>query len=161
MGEAIFTSWRRAHTVVVAPAVDGLYCILWKRAAIDLILAIMLLNELTTTGLHTALRECRRVLGSQGRLLAAVTHPAFVHALGKNGALTDFGRGLAAMPGAEGVRLPVSRRPAQAYLDALSASGFTVETEDVYPDEKTFHARPGLKLPRSTPLALLLDCRVS
>ncbi len=127
----------------------------------DLILAIMLLNELTTTGLHAALRECRRVLAPGGRLLAAVTHPAFVHALGKKGALTDFGRGLAAMPGAEGVRLPVSRRPAQAYLDALSASGFTVETEDVFPDEKTFHARPGLKLSRSTPLALLLDCRVS
>ncbi len=130
-------------------------------ASFDLILAIMLLNELTTSGLHAALREGRRVLGSQGCLLAVVTHPAFVHALGKKGALTDFGRGLAAMPGAEGVRLPVSRRPARAYLDVLSVCGFTVETEDVYPDEKTFHARPGLKLSRSAPLALLLDCHVS
>jgi SAM-dependent methyltransferase len=130
-------------------------------AIFDLILAIMLLNELTATGLHAALRECRRVLIPQGRLLATVTHPAFVHALGKKGALTDFGHGLAALPSAEGLRLPVSRRPIQAYLDALSASGFTVETEDVYPDEKTFHARPGLKLSRGTPLALLLDCRVS
>ena len=119
----------------------------------------MLLNELTTTGLHRLLSECRRILVPGGRLLAAVTHPAFVHALGKKGALTDFGRGLAALPGAEGIRLPVSRRPALAYLDALSASGFTVETEDVFPDEKTFHARPGLKLPRATPLALLLDCQ--
>ncbi len=130
-------------------------------ASFDLILAIMLLNELTTTGLTASLRECRRILAPGGRLLAAVAHPAFVHALAKKGALTDFGRGLAAMPGAEGLRLPVSRRPAQAYLDALSASGFTVETEDVFPDEKTLHARPGLKLSRGTPLALLLDCHVS
>jgi len=130
-------------------------------ASLDIILAVMLLNELTTAGMQAALHECRRVLAPQGRLLAAVTHPAFVHALGKKGALTDFGRGLAAMPGAEGLRLPVSRRPTQAYLDALRVSGFTVETEDVFPDEKTIHARPGLKLPRDTPLALLLDCHVT
>ncbi len=90
-------------------------------------------------------------------MLAAVTHPAFIHALGKKGALTDFGRGLATMPGAERLRLLVSCRSTQACLDALSASGFTVETEDVIPDEKTFHAPPGLKRPRGAPLPLLAD----
>jgi SAM-dependent methyltransferase len=128
-------------------------------ASCDLILATMLLNELTNAGLNNALRESRRVLAPGGRLLAAVTHPAFVHALSRKGALTDFGRGLAAMPGAEGLRLPVARRSVQAYLDALHEAGFTAETEDVFPDEKTLHERPGLKLPRDTPLALLLDCR--
>jgi SAM-dependent methyltransferase len=127
-------------------------------ASFDLIMAIMLLNELPAGGLDAALRECRRVLAPDGRLLAAVPHPAFVRELAKKGALTDFGRGLFAMPSAEGLRLPVSRRPAQAYLDALSSSGFAVRPEDVYPDEKTLREKPGLKLPRATPLALLLDC---
>jgi hypothetical protein len=119
----------------------------------------MLFNELTARGMSAALRECRRSLAPEGQLLAVVTHPAFIHALAKKGALTDFGHGLAAMPGAEGLRLPVSRRPIQVYLDALRESGFSVETNDVVADEKTLHERPGLKLPRDTPLALLLDCR--
>ncbi len=129
--------------------------------AFDLVLASMLLNELTTSSLQNALQECARMLRPDGRLLAAVPHPVFVYALAKKGALTDFGRSLFAMPSAEGLRLPVSRRPVQAYLEALDATGFKVETEDVFPDEKTLHEKPGLKVPHDTPLALLLDCRVS
>jgi SAM-dependent methyltransferase len=130
-------------------------------ASCDLILAVMLLNELTNAGLNNALREIHRVLAPDGQFVAAVAHPAFVHALSKKGALTDFGRGLAAMPGAEGLRLPVARRSVQAYLEALREAGFSVETEDVFADAKTLHERPGLKLPRDTPLALLLDCRTT
>src|SRR5262249_2684624 len=104
--------------------------------AFDLVLASMLLNELTTSGLEHALQECARLLRPDKQLLAAVPHPAFIHALAKKGALTDFGHGLFAMPSAGGLRLPVSRRPVQAYLDALEAAGFAVETEDVFPDEK-------------------------
>ncbi|HEX8036531.1 MAG TPA: class I SAM-dependent methyltransferase, partial [Ktedonobacterales bacterium] len=76
-------------------------------ASIDLILAIMLLNELPTSALQAAMRESRRVLRPGGCLIAAVPHPAFVQALAKKGALTDFGRGLFAMPSTEGLRLPV------------------------------------------------------
>ncbi len=130
-------------------------------ASFDLSLASMLLNELTTSGLQNALQECARVLRPGSRLLAAVPHPVFIYALAKKGALTDFGRGLFAMPSAEGLRLPVSRRPMQAYLEALDATGITVETEDVFPDEKTLHEKPGLKLPRETPLALLRDCQLT
>jgi hypothetical protein len=65
------------------------------------------------------------------------------------------------MPSTEGIRLPVSRRPAQAYLEALNAAGFATEAEDVFPDEKTLHEKPGLKIRRGTPLALLLDCRLT
>jgi SAM-dependent methyltransferase len=129
-------------------------------ASIDLILAIMLLNELPNMCLRVALSECRRTLRPGGRLLVAVPHPAFVHALAKKGALTDFGHGLFAMPSAEGMRLPVSRRPTQAYLDMLAEAGFTVMTEDIFADEKTLHEKPGLKLPRGVPLALALDARV-
>jgi SAM-dependent methyltransferase len=128
--------------------------------AFDLVLASMLMNELTTSSLEHALQECARVLRPDGRLLAAVPHPAFIHALAKKGALTDFGRGLFAMPSAEGIRLPVSRRPVQAYQDALEAAGFTVETEDIFPDERTLREKPGLKVSHDTPLALLLDCRL-
>jgi len=130
-------------------------------SALDLILASMLLNELTTSSLQNALQECARTLRPGGQLLAAVPHPAFVYALAKKGALTDFGRGLFAMPSAERMRLPVSRRPVQAYLDTMEAAGFSAEIEDIFPDEKTLHEKPGLKVPRDTPLALLFDCQPS
>jgi SAM-dependent methyltransferase len=127
-------------------------------ASFDLVLAIMLLNELPTGGLQDAVRECRRVLTPRGRLIAAVPHPAFVRALAKKGALTDFGRGLFAMPSAEGLRLPVSRRTTQTYLDILESCGFAVATEDIFPDVKTLHEKPGLKVSRDTPMALLVEC---
>jgi SAM-dependent methyltransferase len=127
-------------------------------ASFDLVLASMLLNELTTTGLQNALRECHRILAPSGRLLAAVPHPDFVRAVAKRGALSDFGRGLFAMPSAEGLRLPVTRRSAEAYRTMLEACGFVVAMEGVRPDEKTLHEKPGLKMSRGTPLALLFDC---
>lgn len=128
-------------------------------ASFDLILAIMLWNELPTSSLRVALQESRRVLRPRGRMLAAVPHPAFVRVLARKGVLTDFGRGLFAMPGAEGLRLPVSRRSVEAYLDLLRDCGFVVETADVLPDQKTLHERPGLTLPRDTPLALFFQCQ--
>lgn len=124
-----------------------------------LVLASMLFNELTTTGLENALKECFRILTEGGRLLATVPHPDFVHALAKKGALTDFGRGLFAMPSAEGLRLPVSRRPLSTYQKVMQDSGFTVITQDMYPDEKTLHEKPGLKVPAGTPLGLLFLCQ--
>ncbi len=124
-----------------------------------LILASMLFNELTTTGLENALKECSRILSTGGRLLAAVPHPNFVHALAKKGVLTDFGRGLFAMPGAEGLRLPVSRRPLSAYQKIMEESGFAVTTWDIHPDEKTLHEKAGLKVSSGTPLGLLFVCQ--
>lgn len=131
----------------------------FEEASFDLILAIMLFNELPNAGLRAALSESRRVLAPDGRLLAVVPHPAFIHALARKGALTDFGHGLFTMPSAEGLRLPVSRRSEQMYLDMLSASGFAVMAEPVRADTKTLHAKPGLKLPHDTPFALAFDCR--
>jgi SAM-dependent methyltransferase len=125
----------------------------------DLILATMLFNELPLGALRLAARECHRVLAPGGRLLATVVHPALVYGLAKRGALTDFGRGLFAMPSADGLRLPVARRSVEAYQTALSECGFTVTLDDVLPDEKTLHEKPGLKLARETPMALLCDCR--
>ncbi len=130
-------------------------------ASTDLILAIMVLNELPTSSLQDAVQECRRVLSERGRLIAAVPHPTFVRALAKKGALTDFGRGLFAMPSAEGLRLPVSRRTTQAYQDILESCGFAVATGDIFPDEKTLHEKPGLKVARDTPLALLFECSIA
>jgi SAM-dependent methyltransferase len=125
----------------------------------DLVLATMLFNELPLSALNLAAQECHRVLAPGGRLLATVVHPSLVHALAKRGALTDFGRGLFAMPSAEGLRLPVARRSVEAYQTTLTECGFTVTLEDVLPDEKTLHEKPGLNLSRSTPMALLCDCR--
>jgi SAM-dependent methyltransferase len=124
-----------------------------------LVLASMLLNELTSTGLQDALRECSRILPLDGCLLATIPHPDLVHALAKKGVLTDFGRGLFAMPSAEGLRLPVSRRPLSAYQNVMEDCGFTVLTQDIHPDEKTLREKPGLKVSSGTPLGLLFTCR--
>jgi SAM-dependent methyltransferase len=130
-------------------------------ATFDLVLAIMLFNELPTSYFQRALAECLRVLTPGARLLAAVPHPAFVHTLAKQGALTDFGRGLFAMPGAEGIRLPVAHRSAEAYTAAMTASGFRVIAEDVFANDQVLHARPGMKMGRNTPLALVFSCERS
>lgn len=127
-------------------------------ATFDLILAAMLFNELPTSSLHTALLECHRVLKPGGRLIAAVPHPTFIHALAKQGVLTDFGRGLFAMPSAEGLKLPVSRRSVEKYEESLRAADFTYALSDVLPDAKTLHDKPAMRLPRATPLAFLLEC---
>ncbi len=125
----------------------------------DLILATMLFNELPLSVLRHAAQECHRILTPGGRRLATALHPALIYGLAKRGALTDFGRGLFAMPSAEGLRLPVARRSVEAYQTALAACGFSVALEAVLPDAKTLHEKPGLKLSRDTPMALLCDCR--
>lgn len=124
----------------------------------QLVLASQLFNELTTGGLEHALAECARVLSEDGHLLAAVPHPDLVHALAKKGVLTDFGRGLFAMPSAEGLRLPVSRRSAATYRAMMEERGFTVMTQDLHPDERTLREKPGLKVSAGTPLGLLFHC---
>ena len=125
----------------------------------DLALATMLFNELPLSVLRHAAQECHRILAPDGRLLVTALHPALVYGLAKRGALTDFGRGLFAMPSAEGLRLPVARRSVEAYQTAFEDCGFSVAMEDVLPDAKTLHEKPGLKLARDTPMALLCDCR--
>jgi SAM-dependent methyltransferase len=124
----------------------------------QLVLASMLFNELTTGALEHALAECARVLSEDGHLLATVPHPDLVHALAKKGVLTDFGRGLFAMPSTEGLRLPVSRRSAAAYQAMMEECGFTVITQDLHPDERTLHEKSGLKVSPGTPLGLLFHC---
>ncbi len=125
----------------------------------DIVLASMLFNELTASGMQNALKECARILTEGGLLLATVPHPDLVQALAKKGVLTDFGHGLFTMPGAEGLRLPVSRRPLIAYQKAMEDCGFAVTMEDVHPDEKTLREKPGLKISAGTPLGLLFKCR--
>ena len=124
----------------------------------DLILATMLFNELPLSALRHAARECYRLLAPGGRLLATVAHPAMVYELAKRGVLTDFGRGLFAMPSADGLRLPVARRSVESYQTALADGGFAVTLEDVLPDAKVLREKPGFTLPRNTPMALVCDC---
>ncbi|MEO7000226.1 MAG: hypothetical protein ABI068_00315 [Ktedonobacterales bacterium] len=124
-----------------------------------LLLAIMLFNELPTSALTAASAECRRVLRADRQLLTAVPHPAFVQALAKKGVLTNFGRGLFALPGADRLKLPVSRRPVQAYISLLTGAEFSVMLEDGYADEKTLHEKSGLSVACNISLALSCDCR--
>lgn len=124
----------------------------------DLLLATMLFNELSDGELRRALAECARVLQPMGRLLATVTHPAFVASLAKRGQLHDLGRGLVTLPGADGVPLPVARRSVEGYMNALRAAGFTARCQDVRAGEKVLREKPGLRHAGNVPLALVLEC---
>jgi SAM-dependent methyltransferase len=125
----------------------------------DLVLATMLFNELPLSVMRNTARDCQRVLVPGGRLLATMPHPALVYGLAKHGALTDFGRGLFAMPSAEGLRLPVARRSVEVYRSTLEECGFDVSTQDIVLDEKTLHEKTGFAHARGTPMALFCDCR--
>jgi SAM-dependent methyltransferase len=124
----------------------------------DVILATMVFNEVSTSGLRRALRECHRVLDAGGRLIATVTHPAFIESLARRGELRKGTRGMLTMPGAEGLRLPVFRRSVQEYQDLLCSRGFDVEHEDVSGSEEVLREKPGLRKAGKIALALILDC---
>jgi SAM-dependent methyltransferase len=125
----------------------------------DMIIANMIFNEITTPALLRALRECRRTLAAEGRLLASVTHPAFVASLERRGQLKRSAAGVLTMPGAEGLRLPVVRRTVEQYCRTLGQAGFRHHAEDVYQTVQIRRAKPGLRQGGHVPVALLLDCQ--
>jgi SAM-dependent methyltransferase len=124
----------------------------------DLILANMIFNELTNSGLRKALTESQRILSAEGRLLATVIHPAFVESLERRGQLRPLTPGLFTMPGSDGLRLPVVRRSSEEYSVALEKAGFRFRLEEVLPTDKVRNAKPGLRQAGDVPLALILEC---
>ncbi len=124
----------------------------------DLILANMIFNELSAAGMRRAVWECRRTLAAEGRLLATVTHPAFVESLASRGQLKPIKGGVFTMPGSEGLRLPVVRRSKEDYFAALEQAGFRCRAEEVLPTAQILRAKPGLRQAANVPIAMLLDC---
>jgi SAM-dependent methyltransferase len=124
----------------------------------DLILANMVFNEIAPASLRNALRECRRVLSSEGRLLATVVHPAFVQSLRRRGQLKRSSGGVLTMPGSEGLRLPVIPRASSDYYSAVERAGFRFRSEEVFPTPQILRAKPGLRQAGRVPIATLLDC---
>jgi SAM-dependent methyltransferase len=124
----------------------------------DLVLASMVFNEVPARGLAQALKECRRVLSSRGRLLIAVLHPEFVEGLRRRGLLKHVQDGQLTMPGAGNLRLPVVVRSVEAYRGVLTACGFQFTEEDVFPTAKVLNAKAGLRYPGNTPVALVFAC---
>jgi SAM-dependent methyltransferase len=129
----------------------------FPEGAFDLIVASMLFNELPTAGLRHALGECRRVLTAGGRLLATVTHPAFVESLVRRGELKPLAGAVQTMPGAEGLRLPVVRRRAEEYAALAEGAGLRLTAEEVYPSEEVLSAKPGLRKAGRVPVALVME----
>jgi SAM-dependent methyltransferase len=127
----------------------------------DLILASMVFNEVSTGVFQNALRECRRVLSSQGRFLMAVVHPDFVGNLQKRQLLRRTREGVLTMPGAGSFRVPVVRRSCQVYRSSLKEAGFEFEEEDVFPTTEVLNVKSALRKAGRVPLALVLDCTKS
>ena len=130
----------------------------FPEGSFDLILATMVFNEVSTAGLGRALGQCRRVLGKDGRLIATVTHPAFVESLSRRRELRRTSRGVLTMPSAKGLRLPVFRRSVEKYEGLLWKHGFQSDREEVFPSDEVLREKPGLKHAGKVPLALILDC---
>jgi ubiquinone/menaquinone biosynthesis C-methylase UbiE len=112
----------------------------------DLILATMIFNELRTSALEHALRECFRILQAGGRLIVTVPHPKFVDRLEKSGKLSRFGPELWTMPGKGPLRLPIVPRAAHEYDKASSRAGFVFENEWTLASNRVLNERPGLLL---------------
>jgi len=124
----------------------------------DLILAVMVFNEVSTTGLRKALAECRRVLKDSGQLIAVVAHPDFVESLQQRGELRGTNTGQVTMPSSGSLRVPVVRRTTAAYDVCLGAFGWEYEAEDVYPNRRVLRERPEFKAAGHLPLARMFKC---
>jgi ubiquinone/menaquinone biosynthesis C-methylase UbiE len=95
----------------------------------DLIIASMVLNEVGNRGLPNAIQEAYRVLRRRGRLIIAITHPAFVSNLRKRGEILKEKSGVLTMPGAGRLRLPVAIRSIDQYRKVLFEAGFEFQEE--------------------------------
>ncbi len=73
----------------------------------DLVLATMLFNEVSDSGVHRGLQHIHRVLNVEGQFVMTVLHPAFINSLDRRDVLQRPGRGMCTMPGENGIRLPV------------------------------------------------------
>lgn len=131
----------------------------FSESSFDLLLANMVFNEISTAALRRALRECRRMLKPEGRLLATVTHPAFVQSLERRGLLKPGPGGVTTMPGAEGLRLPVVPRTVEEYQAALQQAGFQYHQEEVCATPEVLKVKPGLREAGNVPVAWLLECQ--
>jgi SAM-dependent methyltransferase len=127
----------------------------------DVILASMVFNEVPSGGMRKGLRECYRVLASDGLLLIAVIHPDFVRSLRKRGLLGRTKTGVLTMPGAGSLRLPVVMRPSETYRRVLRESGFQFGEEEVFPNAAVLSVKPGLRSAGKVALALVFACTKS
>jgi SAM-dependent methyltransferase len=128
----------------------------FEDAEFDTVLASMVFNEVPTAGLARGLRECRRVLATEGELIAAALHPQFVDSLDRRGEVRRDTRGRLSMPGAGSVRLPVVRRSREEYEHLLASAGFACIMEDVYADANVVSAKPGLRHAGRIPVAMIM-----
>ncbi len=123
----------------------------------DLILALMIFNEVPSSVLCNALRECFRLLGARGTMVVAVSHPEFVENLRRRGELQRT-RSIFTMPGTGSLRLPVVVRSAEKYRQTLTQAGFEYTEEEVRATPEVLNEKPGLQRVGREPLALVYKC---
>jgi ubiquinone/menaquinone biosynthesis C-methylase UbiE len=134
------------------PFGDGLF---------DLVIATMLFNEVPARDYDRALKECRRVLASAGRMLMTVTHPDFVASLHKRGLLKPTPQGALTMPGSGTLRLPVVNRSLASYRRGLQTAGFQYTEDEAYSTPAVLNLKAGLRNAWKVPLALIYSCAPS
>jgi SAM-dependent methyltransferase len=123
----------------------------------DVIIANMVFSEVITRGMARALAECSRVLAPGGRLVATVSHPAYVEALSSRGLLKRIRRGRMIMPGDDGMHLPVVERSVGVYERALDAAGFSFKLNDISVEPDALDRLPEAARITDLPQAMLLE----
>ncbi|MEM7334359.1 MAG: class I SAM-dependent methyltransferase [Chloroflexota bacterium] len=128
-------------------------------STVDLLIATMVFNELTTAGLKRALRECERVLAKEGLLLATITHPEFIARLDRQKLLKKNQDGILTMPGSNQMRLPIVLRNTAVYEKILTKAGFNWVATELFANEQVINEKPALKPHQHKPLAMVFECR--
>jgi len=118
----------------------------------------MVFNEVSTSGMRSAISECYRVLRESGIVLATITHPKFIQNLNKNGKLSQLGDEFWTMPAKGSLRVPVVIRSEEEYDKLFIKAGFSFNAEALYPNQKVLNERAGLRFSASLPLALVYGC---
>ena len=128
----------------------------FKDESFHLILASMIFNEISDTGVKNALIECHRVLKKDGQLIISIIHPLFVLSLEKRNMLKKKVYGRLTMPGSDGIRLPVVKRSLKKYLNLLD--DFQIGIKEIAPTPQLLNEKPGLRQARGVPLAAVFNC---
>lgn len=130
----------------------------FEEGSFDLVLATMIFNEVSSGGLTRALKECHRILRSEGLLLITITHPEFIQNLNQQNLIKVEKHGVKTMPGQGGIRLPIVPRQMKDYQRIFAKTGYVWQATDLHLTEEVLNEKPGLRHLGKKPLGLVYEC---
>jgi hypothetical protein len=111
----------------------------------------MVFREIKKAGVKNGMKECKRVLSSDGQIIISVLHPEFVEVQIKRGVIKNN-----LMISAEGFKTPVVKRKLSEYREALENADIKYNFENVYGNQVLYNTKPKLKEIKEVPIALII-----